>query len=296
MPLVSVISVNYNQPAATEKMIASVLHKNQYEPVELIVVDNGSADNPVPGWQERFPGVIFIRSEKNLGFAGGNNLGLQAARGAYFFLINNDTEVDALTIGKLVHTMEAHPGVGVLSPQIRYYDHPEKVQYLGYTRMNYFTGRNRAEADMDAVRPPGPTGYAHGAAMMLRRGAVDTAGLMDESYFLYYEELDWCERIRKAGFDIWVEPRALIYHKESLSVGVQSPLKEYYMIRNRMLFQRRHAPGWKLPFFILYYLAVATPVQIFRHLRHGRFHLVPPVLKGIGWHLGFRNKKNLSLS
>ena len=285
MPLVSIISVNYNQPAATAEMLSSLYQVNTYRDIEVIVIDNCSREFDVGEWEKKFPQVRFIASPTNLGFAGGNNLGLQVARGDYFFLINNDTEVSADLVARLVETMEANPQVGVVSPRILDFHPPQNLQYSGYSPMNYYTGRNRNDAPAHLKNGVGETGYAHGAAMMLRRAAVEAAGLMDESYFLYYEELDWCERIKKAGYEIWVNLNAVIYHKESMAVGKQSPLKEYYMTRNRILFQRRHAPPLARSVFLLYFFLVVSPRNLLGYLLKGRTDLVAPFFKGIGWNL-----------
>jgi GT2 family glycosyltransferase len=285
MPLVSIISVNYNQPGATADMLSSVFDVNKYQDFEVIVVDNASREFNLQAWQKKFPSVCFIASEKNLGFAGGNNLGLKQAKGEYLFLINNDTEVTADLIEQLVTTMETHPQVGIVSPRIFDYNKPEEIQYNGYSPMNYYTGRNYNGYSFQKNDLVGQTGYAHGAAMMLRKEALHQAGLMDESYFLYYEELDWCERIKHAGYEIWINRNAIIYHKESLAVGRTSPLKEYYMTRNRILFQRRHAPPFARYFFLLYFLLVVTPRNLTSYVVKRKTELVLPFLKGIYWNI-----------
>ncbi|MGE5520349.1 MAG: glycosyltransferase family 2 protein [Candidatus Dadabacteria bacterium] len=289
MPLVSIISVNYNQPEATADMLKSVFEVNKYPEFEVIVVDNASSEFDIETWQKKFPSARFIASKKNLGFAGGNNLGLKEARGEYLFLINNDTEVTAGLIEQLVSTMETHPQIGMISPRILSYNKPEEIQYNGYSPMNYYTGRNYVGYSSPKETFVGQTGYAHGAAMMLRREALSKAGLMDESYFLYYEELDWCERIKHAGYEIWINRNATIYHKESLAVGRSSPLKEYYMTRNRILFQRRHAPFLARSFFLVYFLLIVAPRNLVSYLVKGRTELVFPFLKGISWN--FVHKK-----
>src|SRR4029079_17862403 len=123
-------------------MLASIFEVNTYPDLEIIVVDNASSPNPVPRWQQNYPGVKFIRSEKNLGFAGGNNLGIKEATGDYLFLANNDTEFTEGLIERLAGTLDTHPGAGMVSPKIRYFDQPDVLQYAGFTHMNYFTARN----------------------------------------------------------------------------------------------------------------------------------------------------------
>ncbi|QRQ99582.1 glycosyltransferase family 2 protein [Dyadobacter sandarakinus] len=293
MKSVSIVTVNYNQPKVTEDLLKSLLEVNTYPDLEIIVVDNGSKVNVVPEWEVKYWNVKFIRSDVNTGFAGGNNLGIRYATGDYLFLINNDTEVTADLIGKLVDRLEANPRIGMISPKIHYFDQPDMLQYTGYTPMNYYTCRNACIGQFETDRGQydhlsGVTGYAHGAAMMIRREALEKAGLMSENYFLYYEELDWCERIRKAGYEIHTDLSALIYHKESVSVGKRTALKEFFMNRNRILFIRKNAPSSAFFIFCCYFLAAVVPRNIFQYLRNGEYGFIPVFLKAITWH--FTNK------
>lgn len=297
MNSVSIITVNFNQSLVTEQLLSSIDKTNTYPNIEIIVVDNGSKINSVPEWNIKYPGIKFIRSERNLGFAGGNNAGVKEATGEYLFFVNNDTEFTEGLVQKLVNVMDGHPEVGMVSPKIRYFDEPDTLQYAGYTPMNYYTCRNatigqfeKDNGQYDDVK--GPTGYAHGAAMMVRKEAIDTAGLMAENFFLYYEEMDWCDHIRKAGYQIWVEPAALIYHKESVSVGKASALKEYFMNRNRILFIRRNAPLHAKLIFYVYFLCLVAPRNILAYQKKGYKGFTGWLLKAIWWN--FTNNINSS--
>ncbi len=290
MKSVSVITVNFNQSAVTEALLDSIFKTNTYSPLEIIVVDNGSKINPVPGWQTKYPGVKFLRSEKNLGFAGGNNLGLTEADGDYLFFVNNDTEFTPNLVNRLSQTLDMHPGIGMVSPKIRYYDKPEMLQYAGYTKMNYYTARNKCigqyekdEGQYDQLT--GNTGYIHGAAMMVRGEAVKKVGGMPIVYFLYFEEYDWCEQIRRAGYDIWVDMQALIYHKESVSVGSKSKLKEYFMNRNRILFIRRNCDTFTLCVFLVYFLLVVLPRNMASYAKNGQRGFGPILLRALKWNM-----------
>lgn len=290
MKKVSIVTVNFNQPKVTEDLLTSLKEVNTYPDPEIIVVDNGSKVNPVPEWQERYPGILFIRSEENTGFAGGNNIGLASATGDYLFLINNDTVVTADLIQKLVDTMESNRRIGMISPKIHYFDHPGMLQYTGYTPMNYYTARNACIGQFEQDKGQydfltGVTGYAHGAAMMVRREALEKAGGMAENYFLYYEELDWCERIRKAGYEIHVNLDALIYHKESVSVGKRTALKEFFMNRNRILFIRKNAGGVTFFIFCCYFLVAVAPRNLIQYIKNKEYNFIPVFLNAMTWHL-----------
>jgi len=287
---VSIITVNFNQAALTEEFLNSVEIHNSYLPIEIIVVDNGSAIDPTPGWNLHYQKIRFIRSERNLGFAGGNNLAIKEASGDYLFLVNNDTEFTPGLIESLVAILDSHPKVGAISPKILYFDKPDIIQYAGFTGMNMNTGRNRCIGQMEQDlrqydKAAGPTGFVHGAAMMIRKEAIKKAGLMPEQFFLYYEEMDWCERIRKSGFEIWIEPKARIYHKESMTVGKKSLLKEYFMCRNRILFIRRNAPWFSRIIFYLHLLFLVTPRNMLSYSLNGSKGYTRQFLRGIWWNL-----------
>lgn len=288
MSLVSIITVNYNNSRVTEELLYSIINRNKFFNIEIIVVDNGSETNSVPGWIKTFPSVNFIRSEKNLGFAGGNNLGIRFAKGDYFFLINNDTEITPDLVGLLAQTMDENVRIGVVSPAIFFYDEPDVFQYAGYTNMNYFTARNQTIGGFEKNKGQYnnlvvETAYAHGAAMMVRREAVDKAGLMCENFFLYYEELDWCERIKKQGYEIWVNTKAMIHHKESMSVGKKSALKEYYMNRNRILFIRKHTSAFTCFLFVIYFLFIVSPRNIIQYIKSKQYGFISILYKAIAW-------------
>ncbi|WDF53676.1 glycosyltransferase family 2 protein [Mucilaginibacter sp. KACC 22063] len=290
MKKVSVITVNFNQSYITELLLASISNTNTYTNIEIIVVDNGSKENSVPNWQSQYPGIKFIRSDANLGFAGGNNLGIKASTGDYLFFVNNDTEFTPGLIDEMIKVMEANSSIGMASPKIRYFDEPDTLQYAGFTPMNYYTCRNSTigllEKDNGQYdNTTGPTGYAHGAAMMLKLEAIDKAGMMAENFFLYYEEMDWCDHIKKAGYEVWFIPAGLIYHKESVSVGKASGLKEYFMNRNRILFIRRNAPLQARLFFYLYFILIVTPRNLLNYSKNKQKGFGKLLLKAIWWNL-----------
>jgi GT2 family glycosyltransferase len=299
MKKVSVITVNFNQPVVTEALLASIAQYNTYLNIEIIVVDNGSKTNEVPRWQQQYPDIIFIRSEANLGFAGGNNIGIKAATGDYYFLVNNDTEFTPGLTEALVNTLDTDATIGIISPKIKYHQFPDTLQYVGFTPMNYYTCANKCLGQFEKDNGQydnlsAPTGFCHGAAMMLRREAIDNAGLMTENFFLYYEEMDWNEHIKRAGYQAWVNTNALIYHKESVSVGQGSPLKEYFMNRNRILFIRRNAPFAKALVFYFYFIALVVPRNMLVYIKQKNLNFIPVLFRAIWWNITqSKNSKKL---
>jgi len=290
MKKVSIITVNYNQPELTELLLDSIFNTNTYFALEIIVVDNGSKTDPLPAWKKKYPAVNFIGSEKNLGFAGGNNLGIKEALGDYLFFVNNDTEFTDDLVDKLVETLDNNPEVGIVSPKIRYFAQPDVLQYAGFTPMNYYTGRNQCigngqkdHGQYDYLT--GETGYPHGAAMMVRKSALRKVGPMPDLFFLYYEELDWADHIRKAGYKTWVNMQALIYHKESMTVGRNSPLKEYFMNRNRILYIRRNTEFQVRLVFWPYFVFAVAPRNIVGYIKNGQWGYIGILARAIIWNL-----------
>jgi len=290
MKLVSIITVNFNQSYVTEALLNSIKLTNNYSKIEIIVVDNGSKINSIPEWIIKYPDINFIRSNRNLGFAGGNNLGIKAAKGDYLFLVNNDTEFTPNLIETIIDTFDKNQAIGMVSPKIRYFDQPDMLQYMGYTTMNYFTARNSCIGQFETDNGQydhltGPTGYAHGAAMMVKKECIAKAGPMAENFFLYYEELDWCDHVKRAGYQVWLAAGALIYHKESVSVGKVSALKEYFMNRNRILFIRRNAPLSARIIFYIYFTGMVAPRNILSYIKGGHKDFIKWLLKAIWWNV-----------
>jgi len=295
MKTVSIVTVNFNQPGVTLDFLKSIKEHTIFDQIELILVDNGSKEDHCDAYLEMYPGLIYIRSEKNLGFAGGNNLGIKVATGDYLLMLNNDTEITENLIEVLLDEFEQKPEIGLLSPLILYFEEPEVVQYAGYTPMNYLTCRNQTIGHMEEDKgqynnESRETGYCHGAAMMCRRNDLNRVGLMAEQFFLYYEELDWCEKFKRAGQKIWFTGRTKIYHKESMSVGKESSIKTYFMTRNRLLFIRRNTGFINTALFSLFYIFLACPKQTLSYWQKGRKDLIKWVFKGLTWN--FFNKSN----
>lgn len=289
LALVSIITINYNQAETTRQFLESS-RLLTYPNYEIIVIDNASVPALSTLIDERaYPQMRLIRSERNLGFTGGNNVGMQEARGDFFFIVNNDTELNSDLIDELLQPFDEQPQVGVTCPKIRFFDSPDLVQYAGYNLMNMYTGTatpvGYKQPDNVRYDQPGPTNFAHGCAMMVRRRVVDQVGRFAERFFLYYEELDWSQRIKDAGYQIYYQPSASILHKESVSVGQHNPLKTYYMTRNRILYMRRHCSPVQRLVFYLYFVGCVFPKHMVSYVVAGQFKHAGAFLKGALWNL-----------
>ncbi len=287
-PLVSIITINFNQIEVTMDLLRS-LREISYPEIEIIVVDNASSVGNSYTIKEAYPEIQLIKSPKNLGFAGGNNLGIRQAKGKYLFFINNDTIVPVNIIEPLVERLENRPEIGMVSPKIKFHWNPELIQYAGYTKMNPYTIRNFSigyhQPDGPEFDQPGETESIHGAAMMVPMEVIKKAGLMPEIYFLYYEEQDWVQMIKRAGYKIYYEPKSYILHKESVSTGKNSPFKTYYIARNRLVYTRRNYSGLNLFISVLYQFFVAAPKNILLYFITLQMQHFKAYWQALGWNL-----------
>lgn len=309
---ISIITINYNGLKDTCELIDCLLCEDGRSmecgdclSFEIIVVDNGSACHEAETIAGRYPTVRVIANKANLGFAEANNIGMREACGRYLILLNNDTVVNILELKALADRLEAKNNIGAVCPKIRFYPQQEnteperntdcsplkgsapghgEIQFAGFTPFSKITLRNRGigygEADQGQYDQAHPTPYLHGAAMMVKREAVERAGMMPTCYFLYYEETEWSVTLRRAGYELWYEPRCTVFHKESRTTGRQSPLKTYYTTRNRMLFAWRNLPPLERMLSILYQTLAVVTRDCLRHLLHRRTDLAKASLQG----------------
>lgn len=266
--LVSIITVNYNGWKDTCEMISSFKKYENY-PYEIIVVDNSSSGNDVKQIQKMHPDVKVLCAERNMGFAGGNNLGYRSSNGEYVFFLNNDTVINAPVLEPLVYCLQDRM-IGGVSPLIRFYDPPYGVQYYGHQKMSPITLKHTTPP-YDVTHPEKyevsrEVEVMHGAAMMIPKRVIEQVGVMPECYFLYFEEFDWSYHILDEGYRIWYEPAAVVYHKEGTKKGLLlTPYREYYLVRGRILFARRNLKGLDRMLSCFY---LAGGVMLFNVLRN----------------------------
>lgn len=292
-PLVSVISINYNHADVTMQMIES-LRKITYPAIEIIIVDNASTNDHPQKIKEQYPWINLIISNVNLGFAGGNNLGLLQAKGKYVLFLNNDTEVDEGFLEPLVQLLKQDRKIGLVSPKVLFYQNPDILQYAGFTKLSNILVRNFAigfgEKDTGQFQNAQETGSVFGAAMLVPMDVIQQVGVMDPVFFLYYEEHDWANRIRAAGYKLFYHGGSKVFHKESISTVKNSPLQIYYLLRNRVLYSRRNNTGIRLLASLLYLYLVPCSKHAMMFILKGRFDLFAATIRAFWWNLStYRN-------
>jgi GT2 family glycosyltransferase len=288
-PLISIITLTWNQTEVTCQFLEST-RALTYKNYEILVCDMGSNVDPTARINaENYPHTRVLRSEKNLGFTGGNNWGMRQAKGDFVFIVNNDTEVVPDLLDVLIEPFFQDPTIGVTCPKIRFYHHPDMIQYAGFNPINALTGRTGAvgnkEIDRGQCDVSGYTHGAHGCAMLVSREVIEKVGMFPENFFIYYEEWDWSARILKAGYHIYYQAKGLIFHKESITMGKQSAIKVYYHTRNRILYMRRNTSLGQFAVFISFFILFSAPKAIFTYLFKRQFEHLKSFVKGITWNL-----------
>jgi len=289
-PFISIITVNYRQAALTLEFLESI-SKIDYSNFEVLIIDNdvqaSELRDKIPTLSYNFS-IRYFHTHKNLGFAGGNNVGIKESKGEYLFFINNDTEVPADILTTLLDVFNTYPGAGMVSPKLIFAE-SGLIQYAGAIKINPYTGRGRkignGEIDSDKFDHVKETELGHGAAMMIPKSVIQKVGLMPEIYFLYYEEHDWGEQIKRAGYKILYCGKTYVRHKESMTIGKKSLIKTYYMTRNRLLYIRRNTTGFTKLFAILFFYIIALPKTIILLSLKREWNHLNEVFKAINWNL-----------
>lgn len=219
--------------------------------IDVICVDNGSADGTVAAVRAAHPGVTVLENGANLGFAGGNNVGIEHAlrEGAgWVVLLNNDATLAPDAIEQLRAAAARHPDAGVLAGKVFFADPPDRVWFAGQ-RVGLATGysgspRGHGRPDSPELQVEERTDRAVGAFMAVSRAAIEAAGTLDDDLFAYVEDVDWSLRIRRAGFSVWFVPTAIAHHRVSASSGGEgaSTTAMYYGVRNTVVVCERHLP------------------------------------------------------
>jgi GT2 family glycosyltransferase len=249
-PLVWIILVNWNGRDDTLACLAS-LRKITFRNYNIILVDNASTDGSVNDIRHDFPEVEIIENSKNRRFAAANNQGIERALAAgadLVLLLNNDTEVAPDFLDEMVHALRSHPEIGMAGPKIFYYDDRQRIWFAG-GEIDFWKGRTAHRGlrrmDGDEWNVPGETDYITGCCLLVTRNCIEKTGVLDEGYFIYSEDADWCVRARRVGYKCWYVPSAHVWHKISASSGGGlTAFKAYHKVRSNFLFFKRYARWW----------------------------------------------------
>lgn len=273
-PRVAIILLNYNGLKDTVECLQSI-KRNKYPNYELYLVDNCSNGEDVKILKEQYTSfydsLIEIKP-KNLGFTGGNNFALRKLKNRedvdYFLLLSNDVITDSRFLSELVKVAEGSPNIGIVGPKIYYYDFDGRkdiIQSAG-AKINLwlgiFDGKGSQQEDKGQLDKISEVDYVGGSCLLIKRATIKEIGLLDERYFLYFEETDWCLRAKRAGYSILYVPRSQIWHKQGSSMRELPEIPTYYATRNLFWFEKKFANPFQLLLFFGYYFIIVFPWKI----------------------------------
>ena len=269
----SIVIVNWNTSNLTIQCLASIYESDPSLEFEIIVVDNGSTDGSVKTITEHFPTTRVITNEQNLGFAKANNQGIKMGKGRYFLLLNSDTILKPKSLDMLVHYADENLGVGVVGPKLLNLDGTLQESWSAFPSLwSEITGQ-----PVRKRRPIGDHPYAYevdsilGACMLVRDDVIRSIGMLDEDYFMYSEEVDWCFRIQRGGWQIHYYPASEIFHIGGASASMNSLRQLSLLYKNKILFFTKNY-GYLMAISLRYGLVLANCFGIFRRFfyRNGK--------------------------
>ena len=279
-PLVSIVIVNWNGERYIDECITSLLNQT-YSNFEIILVDNASTDDSVEFVKEKFPMVQIIQNESNLGFAKAVNIGIGKARGGLIALFNQDAIADKEWLTRLVDEINKSNTTAAVAGKVYYWGdkYGKNAVFCTWSKVDPYTA---CPYNFNGDEPRAKVDYLTGCAMLVKREVINSIGLLDEGYFLYFDETDWCARMIRAGYDLAYVPEAIAWHVVSGSSGAETHL--YYMTRSRIRFALKNFDLLYLPSFLLFYILESILVFL-RGVR--KFNLLETKirLKAIRWNI-----------
>ncbi|MDA8020228.1 MAG: glycosyltransferase family 2 protein [Thermoanaerobaculia bacterium] len=283
-PRVGALVINFNGKDVTLQTLES-LAQLEYQPLDLVVIDNGSTDGSRLAIAERFPQVTQLEVRENHGISHGMNVGLRHALEEgydYTLILNNDIEVDSAMVTEMVTLAESDLTIGAVGPKAFYYGDRERLWSTGgILRWAESVTNERGDQELDRGQydRDEEVDYVNGCAMLVRREALERTGFWDATYFLGVEDADWCVRMKQQGFTCWYAHRAKLWHMISHSTGVYKPFRTFQTGRSTAIFVRKFAGplGW-LRFLVLG--ALAIPAAFLRELPKGNQKAAIEKLRG----------------
>ena len=302
---VIVLILSYNGKQLLEDSVSSYL-ANDYENFEVVVIDNGSTDGTKEYVEKNWPKVRVLRTEKNLGYSGGFNFGLEYAfdqkTADYVLITNNDVRADSRVISELVQTGESDPKIGFVTGKVYFYDQPDTLQTVGYyeDKLRWVGGHIGAhEKDRGQYDRIEERFFSDDIFMLVKKKLYDEVGGYDTEFQFQAEQFDWQIRAKKMGFKIYYSPFARIWHKDSVTIGKSSPFKTYYDVRNSLVVRLKHRDFQYLKKYIPWYLKNTVIVPFIKNSIKFRLSYAKSIFLGflsaIKWYLknhsSFSNKK-----
>lgn len=273
-PMVVVVILNWNNLPDTLECVESVL-RSDYKHLAVLVVDNNSLEDPTTVLRDRYPSVCVLRTARNLGYGGGNNVGIRWAidRGAvHVLLLNNDAIVSPDMVQRLVSAVDTDDRIGMVTPRVFYYDRPAEVYWDGGV-IDWETGDTPHDsASLRVEDGVIASEWLDGCALLARVATIHEIGLLDDRYFLYFEDAEWSVRASRQGWKTAVVTMAHAWHKVSRSTGgFANPAVRFYYVRNQYRFLRTHRPsGGRLWWRLQYFSRICWDYIGIRHEREAR--------------------------
>lgn len=290
---VCVLTVTWNQVEKTVACLATVFEQ-ETRPGAVVMVDNGSGDDTIARVAEQFPTVVILPQAQNLGFAGGYNVGLTYALAQgfdYVLLINNDTLLERDCLAQLLAEAQATPSAGLITAKIYYAEARERIWTVGaraHPRLLELVDKGEGEVDKGQWSEARDIDFAPLCGVLLTRPGLETVGLLDEGFFVYYEDMDFCHRLREAGFRLRLAPAGVMYHAVSASSGgADTPMERYWMAQGSGRYFRKYATPAQLLWIVPYRLGSALKTTV-RLLAQGKIRAVGAYWVGLwrGWGTG----------
>lgn len=300
-PKVIVMTLNWNRKEDTIECIKS-LFELDYPNYEIVVVDNGSTDGSAQAFKQNSPNISVIENKTNLGYGGGFNVGIKYAlnqRIKYVLIINNDAIADKNMLTELVKVAENDTNIGIVTGKVYSYYDPNRLQTCGKI-VNFFSGDSNnvgeGEIDIGQCEEIKEYEFLDDVFWLVKTEVFKKAGMYDRNFFIYYEEVDLCAKVSKAGFKLMYTPYAKIWHKGQATStgGGVNPIYTYYMARNRIVFMRRNSSLIQFMIFLSYYIFETSKILASFIIRK-KFNCIIPQIKGVisglSWALGLHRGK-----
>lgn len=277
MNKLAILILNWNNKILTEACIKSI-KLQKFKDYKIFVIDNNSSDDSVSFIKNKHKDIIIIRNKSNLGYGPGNNVGIIEALKygyEYIFILNNDTELLDDTLGLLLNQLDKEPKIGVVAPLALSYFKNKKCakKSLYYGEYNFLLGtfKNYILDDNNPIQVK----IATGCALMFKSEVFRTCGLFNDKYFMYWEECDLLSRITEFGYTIFLQPQAIIYHRESSTSRFSNFPKNYFMLRNQLLFHKIYSTQFVFICFLVYFIA-KLPIFLFRrkNIKYLKQHII----------------------